>query len=338
MTGQPITPAPQDDDTIRVLPAPPRPARRLWPWLGLAPLLLLGGPAVWLALRPLPGPVPAPSELPQTPRTVTPTTAAARLPEIVPADEATILAAHAPTLQVFRFAEMPKVLVLSFPTLHDQARMLNRIGAFVEKAGMPHDRVVDDDEFGGAIRRTGETEDAYYYGHDYRVADLARFFAAAARDGRALHPEEARLQALLEAEGMLAPGVDAAIISIPPESAAPPIDGAARATILHHELSHGLYFTDPAYAGYVRSFWLTVPSEAQRAGFRRFLGGEGYDTADEDLMMNEAIAYLVHTPDPRYFRPGLAGLSDEAAAALRRSFARGMPESWLRQATLARDP
>jgi hypothetical protein len=104
----------------------------------------------------------------------------------------------------------------------------------------------------------------------------------------------------------------------------------ARATILHHELSHGAYFTDPAYAAYARDFWLNVLTEAQRAGFRRFLGSEGYDETNEDLMLNEAQAYLVHTPDPRYFRPVYAGLSDAEAARLRRIFLAGMPVDWLK--------
>ncbi len=331
MTKRRATPVPEEDDTIRIPPTPRRrPRAHLWPLLAVPLALTIGAPAAWLAFRPSP---PAPT-LPAPP----PAPAPLRLPDIVSADEANILAARSPALQVFRFADMPEVLVLSFPSLHEQGRMLNRVGAFVEKAGMPRDRVVGDEEFGGAVRRTGDTEDTYYYGHDYRAADLARFFAAAAHEGPPLRAEEVRLRTLLEAEGVLAPNAVGAVISIPPESATPPIDAAARAAILHHELSHGLYFTNAAYAAYVRTFWQTVLSDGQRAGFRRFLGGEGYDTADEDLMMNEAIAYLVHTPDPRYFRPELAGLGDEEAAQLRRSFAQGMPESWLRQATLVRHP
>ena len=127
-------------------------------------------------------------------------------------------------------------------------------------------------------------------------------------------------------------------ISIPPESASPPIDDAARATILHHELSHGAYFTDPAYAAYAQDFWLNVLTEAQRAGFRHFLGGEGYDTTNEDLMLNEAQAYLIHTPDPRYFRPDLAGLSDAEAARLRQIFLAGMPDAWLKTAAQLKVP
>jgi hypothetical protein len=288
--------------------------------------VLAAGTAGWFAHRPAPQPPAPPPQHTERPAPF----------DITSADEAAILAAHPATLRVFRYQDAPHVLVLSFPTLHEQGRMLDRLGAFVEKAGLPHDRVLDDVDLQAAIRLSGDTEDTYYYGHDYRAADIARFFALADRDGIVLHPEENELRGLLTHEGMLVPGAVGAIISIPPESASPPIDAAARATILHHELSHGAYFTDPAYAAYARDFWQTVLTEAQRAGFRHFLGTEGYDTTNEDLMLNEAQAYLVHTPDPRFFRPDLAGLSDAEAARLRQIFLAGMPAAWLKGATPVR--
>ena len=288
---------------------------------GLAALCVAG----WLALfRPAPPLVAPPATSPVV---------VAPVADIAQADEAAILAAGSPALEVFRFRAAPEVLVLSFPTLREQGRMLNRLGAFVEKAGLPRDRVLADPEMDDAVRRAGDTEETFYYGHDYRAADAARFFAAAERDGVPLRPEEARLRALLGQQRMLAPGAVGAIISLPPEMADPPIDAPARATILRHELSHGVYFTNPAYAAYARRFWETVLSDAQRAGFRRFLGGEGYDTSNEDLMRNEAQAYLIHTPDARFFRPDLVGLTGDEAAELREAFVRGMPDGWLKDAT-----
>jgi hypothetical protein len=308
--------------------------------------LLVAAVAGWLVLHPpslTPVP-PAPAPSPVAPPGVAPSgvppsgMAPAQAPrprpfDIITANEATILAARPTALEVFRFDADPHVLVLSFPSLHEQGRMLDRLGAFVEKAGLPHDRVLDEADLQAAIRLSGDTPDTYYYGHDYRAADMARFFALADRDGIALHPEEETLRRLLTQEGMLVPGAVGALISLPPESQTPPIDAAARATILHHELSHGAYFTDPAYAAYSRNFWQTVLTETQREGFRRFLGSEGYDETNEDLMLNEAQAYLVHTADPRYFRPEYAGLSDAEAARLRGIFLAGMPVDWLKTAT-----
>jgi uncharacterized tellurite resistance protein B-like protein len=211
--------------------------------------------------------------------------------------------------------------------------MLDRLAAFIEKAGLPRDRVLTDAELDAAIRQAGETRETYYYGHDYRAGDLAHFFAAADRDGIVLDPEEARLRELLKQAGMLVPNAVGALISIPPEEESQQIDASSRATILHHELSHGVFFTDPGYAAYARAFWQTVLNDTQRAGIRRFLGNEGYDTANEDLMLNEAQAYLVHTQDERYFRPDRAGLSVAEAALLRETFVRGMPGGWLKAAT-----
>jgi hypothetical protein len=278
-----------------------------------------------------PAPVLAPPTTPQPARAAAP----ARPFDTQAADEATILAARPADFQVFRYTAAPHVLVLSFGGLHAQGRMLDRLGAFVEKTGLPHDRVLDEQDLQAAIRWSGDTEDTYYYGHDYRAADIARFFALADRDGLVLHPEEETLRRLLTQQGMLVPGAAGAIISIPPETVSPPIDAAARATILHHELSHGVYFTDPAYAAYARRFWQDTLTEAQRAAFRRFLGGEGYDTTNEDLMLNEAQAYLVHTPDPRYFRPELVGLNEAEAKRLRDLFRSGSPVPWLEMTTPA---
>jgi uncharacterized tellurite resistance protein B-like protein len=321
----------QDDDdrTIRIV----RRTARLTPRvviliLALAAVLATGGFALWIVAH---SAMPDGSAILAAPRA--PSGLDAPL-----ADEATILAAQATSLQVFRFRDAPAVLVLSFPSLGQQGDMLDRVAAFVEKAGLPRDRVLADADLDAAIRQAGDTRETYYLGHDYRVADIARFFVTAERDGVVLDAEEVRLRALLKQAGMLAPGAVGALISIPPEVASQQIDGSARATILHHELSHGQFFTDPAYAAYVRNFWQTTLNDAQRAGFRRFLGGEGYDTADEDLILNETQAFLVHTNDSRYFLPGRAGLTGAEAARLREAFVRGMPDGWLKSATRAAMP
>ena len=306
---------------------------------------------VWPDHRPVPAPPPL-SQLASPPPTASqaarsetpPRSAAAPVAappnaarfQILTGDERSILEAQATRLLVFRYAEDPHILVLSFPSLLAQGHMLNRLAAFVEKAGAPHDRILDEPEMAAEIRSTRDTEETFYLGHDYRVADIARFFATAAHDGTSLRPDETVLQSLLDQEDLLATGAVGALISIPPESEAPRVDATMRATILHHELSHGLYFTDPSYAAHSRAFWDNVLIEPQRAAFRRFLGDEGYDTGIEDLMINETQAYLVHTPDRRFFRPELVGLTEAQAESLSRRFARDVPDSWLKEATLAR--
>ena len=242
-------------------------------------------------------------------------------------DEAGILASRPAEIMVFRFAQAPGILVADFPSLHAQARALNRAAIFLELAGVLRDHVPDDADVTAAVTGAHLDYDRFYYGHDYRAADLQRMWAMMAKAGVALLPEEAALRTTLESAARQ-PGGFGAVISLPPAGQGLQ-DAAGRAAILRHELSHGFYFTDPAYAAAVHAFWENGLSATQRAGFRRFLAGEMYDSSNEELMENEMQAYLVHTPDTRFFRPGDAGLRVDEAAGLRRMFVAGMPPGWL---------
>lgn len=305
-----------DDDTIRVRILPAR-KRRSGPLLGLglAGAMVCAGSAGWL-LWPRP-PVAAPH---------------ARAFLIHPATEAAIRDHTGGGMAVFRLVQNPHILVLDFSSLRQQGLMLNRVAAFAEKGGQPHDHVLTDAELAHAIHADGATVATYYYGHDYPASLLARFFGTADRDHVRLDPEEERLRLLLRQEGWLAAGTEAGLISIPRAGADASVTPAARATILHHELSHGEFFSDPAYAGYVRTFWATALTDPERANIRRWLASEGYDPALEQVMLNEMQAYLMFTPDPNYFTPALAGLTRQRLTALQAAFLRGMPAGWLRDA------
>jgi hypothetical protein len=243
------------------------------------------------------------------------------------ADEAALLAAPTDTLSLWRFSDDPQIFVAIFPSLHGQAMALNRVAAFVERPGVPRDHVLNDTALAAAMGHTATMFDTYYYGHDYRGADLARFYAIADRDGAALNGEERALRARLTQAGFFAGAAPTALITLPPHGEGL-LDPSARATILDHELSHGAYFTDPAYAAYVEAFWtgLTAP---ERAAFRQFLDGEGYDGGNDDLIRNETQAYLVFTADPRMFDPGRIGVPE--ALALRQKFLAGLALPWLRR-------
>lgn len=175
-----------------------------------------------------------------------------------------------------------------------------------------------------AIARTGDSAATFYFGHNYRGADLARFFALAARDGLALSPAEdwLRTQFLL-ARGLVPAEQEIVLLSLAAPGAE--MDAAGRATILHHELSHGRYGTDLTYAAHIRRVWMAQFSEPERAAFRAFLGREGYDTGIEELMIDEAQAYLLHTPDPRFFAAAHLGLAEPELERLRALMREGMP-------------
>lgn len=239
--------------------------------------------------------------------------------------------------RILRYAPNPDIVVLDFPTLTDQGRMLNRIAALVEKEGAPRDRVLTDEELARFIAASDSSVETFYYGHDYRTADLADFFSLAGRDGVALNEEEAWLRdtlvalAMIENEdGRFVSVAPAAVISLSREQPDNPatahwegIDEALRRSIFQHELSHGEYFTNAAYRDYCAAFWRESLSEAERTAIAGFLEMLGYDPADEDLMINEAQAFLIHTPDTRIFRAADVGMTDERLSELRRAFREG---------------
>ncbi len=241
-----------------------------------------------------------------------------------------ILGHVAEHLTVYRFAANPNIIVLDFPSLRMQGEMLNRVASLIEKAGLSRTEVLNDVALEAAIHEHGDTVETYYYGHDYRADALAFFFAAADRQNVALDAQEERLAALLHQLGWLAPGAVGALISVP--RTGDTITETMRATMLHHELAHGEFFSDPAYANYVQRFWLTALTERERASVRHFLGSMDYDTGNEELMYNEMQAYMMFTYDPRFFLPSNVDMTPARRAELQAEFLKGMPDCWLKLA------
>ncbi|MBP0466752.1 hypothetical protein J5Y09_22680 [Roseomonas sp. PWR1] len=316
-------------------PAPTRAARpsRLVLAGGAAVLLAgAGAAALWLWLgqgpaEPPPKPeapgvaTPAPTA-PSPPRSMTMAPPADFAPPV--ASEEAILAHRAERPVIFRLDANPRVFVVDFPGLEVQGATLNRVAALVEKAGQPRDRVLPDAALAAAITASGETAGTYYYGHNYRGRDLERFFALADRDGIALNAEEQWLRREVARLRRLVPAPeDFALVSVP--GLEPRVDAAMRRAILHHEIGHGHFFTDARFAAHVALVWRDVFTEQERARFRAFLEREGYDPALEEVMMNEAMSYLIFTPDPRFFTPAHAGLDDVRADVLRAALRAGAP-------------
>ena len=321
---------PDDDDTVKIAPghgpALGKPVRRPFGVL-FAGAMAIGvgtGTVGWflwphteqVVVRPLPPiatPLPRPAEF-----------------RIVNATESVIRENMADRLTVFRLAANPNILILDFASLRDQGAMLNRLGAFAEKAGVPHDRLLNDAELLQAIQAGGDTAETYYYGHDYSAAEIARFFALADRDRVALNEQEESLRRLMRQEGWFANGKVGGLISVPKIGANAEVTADTRATILHHELSHGEYFSNPAYAAYTRQFWTSALTQAERDAMLKYLAKEAYDTANDMLMENEAQAYLIFTLNPAFFDPSLVGMTEARRAELRAIFLHDMPTDWLR--------
>ena len=331
--------APDDDATIRIVPKPDPPtvghaSRGLVLAFGGALVVGVGaGVAGWLFWPVPPAIVVTPKPLSSVPIANLPVVP--RLPEftIKSAHEAQIRD-HSPTrLTLFRLAANPNVLVLDFASLLEQGQMFNRLGAFAEKAGAPHDRLLTDAEMEQTIRAGGDTVETFYYGHDYSAATIARFFKIADQDSVALNQQEQVLRRLMLQEGWLTDGKLGGLISVPRVGADAHVTAEARATILHHELSHGEYFSNPAYVAYTHKFWTAILTAAEREAMRKYLRSEAYDTGLDDLIENEAQAYLVFTFNPAFFTPARVGMTEARRSDLRAIFLRDVPAAWLRDSS-----
>jgi hypothetical protein len=232
----------------------------------------------------------------------------------------------------------PQVLVLQFPGLAEQGAAMNRAAAFVEKAQAPRDRVLGDAELATLIARQGDNAQTFYLGHDYLAEQLARFFSVAAAQRQRLNAHEQRLLQLLldkrviarKGESFDALGLQAIVTftgTQPDDKATPQderVDDRRRESVLLHELSHGLYFTSAAYREHCAQFWRQRLTADERKRFRELLGRMNYDLGNEDLLINEMQALLMHTPDTRAFGGASLGLGEAQLAELRARFRVGM--------------
>jgi len=231
------------------------------------------------------------------------------------------------------------VLVIQFPRLQAQGRALNRAAALIEKGGGRRDRVLTDAELQAVLADSGDTEASYFLGHDYRAEDLGRFFSLAQAQLVALNTDELRLRQLLLDAGLLqtaGPGQFSgtpgrALISFSAEQADDPaagqdesMDGPRRESVLRHELSHGRFFTDGRYHDHCWRFWREQLSETERQAWRRYLDHLGYDPGNEELMVNETQALLMHTPDTRDFNAAAMGMGEPQLEGQRARFRQGL--------------
>lgn len=264
-----------------------------------------------------------------------------RLPPAQEGDYRAIYGNVSQGIMVFRYKPQPRILVFDFPSLYQQGDMFNRAVALVERNGAPRDRILNDQELAQYIDSVGQTRATFAFGNDLLVSELVTFFNRASQRGIALNEQEKALKQFLLDNGLIRardgglenPGLSHVILSIPRTGSyhdnAPPVTPLVRKTILRHELSHGEYFTNPAYAKYCHDFWSKTMTEQQRGAFRKFLAHMNYDASNEDIMINETQAYLMHTPDPAAFSAKSVGMSDQEIAELRKRFMAGNPPTHL---------
>jgi hypothetical protein len=231
---------------------------------------------------------------------------------------------------LYRLAANTAVWVLLFPDAETQGRALNRVAALVEARGARHDRILSPAALAKLIARSGRTGASFVYGHDYRAADVARFFALAQRAATPLTTDEAAVGCRLRQAGFpLGPVPNpAALIAV--------AAGPARLAALRHEVSHGEFFTNPRYRAYCIGFWNRLSRE-QRAIFREQLAQLGYDPANDDLIINEMQAFLWEETSGAVIDLRLRRLGS-SQAALRRDFLTGIDQAVGAITSLFADP
>lgn len=243
--------------------------------------------------------------------------------------------------RVMRLAENPRILVIEFPDLTSQGQAFNRLAALIEKNGAPRDRVLSDEGLARFIEQAGDSTETFFFGHDYTAEAVARFFTLAVEQQIRLNPAELRLGNVLLAAKLLIEQSDRlvanpdrqAVVSFTAlqadnrsTGADETVDARRRETILRHELSHGEFFTNPAYREHCWAFWQAL-SDRERTQLRKFLADQGYDPKDEELMVNEAQAFLFHTPDRRAFDAAHLGITPAQLNELRARYKRNPPPS-----------
>jgi hypothetical protein len=236
----------------------------------------------------------------------------------------------------------PSILVIEFPGLTEQGHAMNRLAAMYEKRRGNRDLVLTDHEMEELLRASGDSVASFFQGHDYTGAALARFFSLASVQRASLKPQELRLRGLLvdgavlhpERAGSYRPLGTQAVISFtavqqddPATEADESIDARGRESVMLHEISHGEFFTNATYRAHCWDFWRRQMTERERKVFRLYLEGLDYNPRDQELMVNEMQALLMHRPDARGFNASSLGVSEAHLERLRAQFRRGDPRS-----------
>jgi len=246
-----------------------------------------------------------------------------------------------PKLQIYYNTKNENVLILDFPTLRQQGLMFNRLLAFAEGAGVSRSTILSEYELLSYLKKKKLTFETFAFGNDFVLKDIVDFFNLADRTSVTLNEGELRLKhILLEHEFMVigdngvfeTSSVNKAVISItqiqpddPSTDADEMIDIDMRRALLMHELSHGEFFTNKAYRDYCMDFWHFKMSETERKAFREMLLENSYDVRNEELCINEMQAYLMNTPDKRFFSAASLGMSEDELYHMQRKFILGDP-------------
>ncbi|MDY7027949.1 MAG: hypothetical protein SVR04_06605, partial [Spirochaetota bacterium] len=211
-----------------------------------------------------------------------------KTPDPIPADMGTILrydtdAWRRSDYELFSWNLFPNILIFDFRDYQLQSAFLKRLSFFVEKKGSTG-RLLTNSLIGPLHG---------WNAHDYRAADLARFFQQAEEESFRLNDEEYLLRDILLEHGIIRRSGgeyrtgDGGILSISRESG-----DRLRYVFITHEGYHGLYFASEEYRREVKSVWDDLSGDEQEF-WKIFLDWKLYEVRDTDLVINEFQAYLM---------------------------------------------
>ncbi|MBN2656607.1 MAG: hypothetical protein JXR86_06075 [Spirochaetales bacterium] len=185
--------------------------------------------------------------------------------------------------EIYNWNDFPGMLIIDTADYSIQSDFFKRMAFFTEKKISA-----------GELLSDAELKPLHgWNAHDYRAADLARFFNEAAKENFPLNDREHELRRILiandvlkETSGRVRPS-KGGILSISRESS-----DNLRYLFLTHECYHGVFFFSDEYVSSVTGIWQSL-AEEERNFWRSFLDMYGYNVSDEYLLINEFQAYLM---------------------------------------------
>ncbi|MGE3536705.1 MAG: hypothetical protein AB7N91_04600 [Candidatus Tectimicrobiota bacterium] len=177
-----------------------------------------------------------------------------------------------------------------YPDMPAMARGLDRVAYFVEKSATR-----------GIIVHKDRIQDNAFYGHDYSLEDLARFFNDLRRK-RLRHDifaEERALRERLVAQRLLVADKRGHYTGTPhtallgfAQAAAYPANTLPRPRDIYiHEMFHGIWFTT-TYRQDVAAYWQRLPAHEQQAIIDILYQRAQYDPRNLPLIQREFASYF----------------------------------------------
>lgn len=188
--------------------------------------------------------------------------------------------------ELFEWNNFPGALFFDFADYETQNKFFTRAAYFVEKSG--YKGTIVSNEF--CLTHHG------YNAHDYKAADLARFFNAL-RSSPECFDEEIKLRNILLKNGVIVLGDDGnfkkgkgSVISISRES-----QEYQRKMLMAHESWHAIYFEDEDFRNAVSACYYMFDAGSMKflKNYFKTTPSLNYDLNDEYLMQNEFMAYIL---------------------------------------------